>query len=69
MSELGSPFVFKLDAGKVIKGWDQGITGMKARGKRTLIIPSDLAYGERSAGELIPPDATLVFDIELLDVR
>jgi FKBP-type peptidyl-prolyl cis-trans isomerase FkpA len=63
-------FNFQLGAGRVIKGWDQGVLGMKVGGKRTLIIPGDLAYGKRGAGNgLIPPDAILVFDIELLNVK
>jgi FKBP-type peptidyl-prolyl cis-trans isomerase len=65
----GEPFSFKLGARQVISGWDQGVAGMKVGGARTLVIPSDLAYGSRGAGGVIPPNATLVFDVELLDVR
>jgi FKBP-type peptidyl-prolyl cis-trans isomerase FkpA len=65
----GEPFEFKLGAGMVIRGWDQGVAGMKIGGKRTLIIPSELGYGSRGAGSAIPPNATLVFDVELLAVR
>lgn len=65
----GEPFSFKLGARQVISGWDQGVAGMKVGGQRTLVIPSDLAYGARGAGGVIPPNATLVFDVELLDVR
>jgi FKBP-type peptidyl-prolyl cis-trans isomerase FkpA len=64
------PLVFPLGAGKVIKGWDQGVAGMKVGGKRTLIIPSELAYGKRGAGGgAIPADTDLIFDVELLDVK
>ena len=63
------PFEFPLGAGKVIKGWDQGVVGMKVGGKRTLIIPSEMAYGKRGAGGMIPADADLIFDVELLDVK
>ncbi len=62
-------FKFKLGAGQVIKGWDQGVQGMKVGGKRTLIIPSSLGYGTRGSGGAIPPNATLVFDIELMKVQ
>lgn len=68
--DRGEPLDFALGAGRVIKGWDQGVAGMKVGGKRTLIIPSDLAYGKRGAGGgVIPPDSDLIFDVELLDVK
>ena len=65
----GEPFSFKLGGGQVIRGWDQGVAGMKVGGTRTLVIPSELGYGQRGAGGAIPPNATLLFDVELLDVK
>jgi FKBP-type peptidyl-prolyl cis-trans isomerase FkpA len=63
------PFGFSLGQGQVIRGWDEGVAGMKIGGKRTLIIPADMGYGARGAGGVIPPNAALVFDVELLEVR
>ena len=67
--DRNEPFTFRLGAGEVIRGWDEGVAGMKVGGRRTLTIPADMGYGARGAGGVIPPNATLLFDVELLDVR
>ena len=65
----GQPFRFVVGAGQVIKGWDQGVLGMQAGGRRRLTIPADLAYGDHGAGDVIPPGATLVFDVDLVGIE
>ena len=67
--DRGEPFDFPIGQGSVIKGWDEGVTGMRVGGTRMLVIPPDLAYGHRGAGGVIPPNATLKFEVELLELR
>ncbi|MGA0596275.1 FKBP-type peptidyl-prolyl cis-trans isomerase [Enterovirga sp. CN4-39] len=67
--DRGQPFSFPIGQGRVIRGWDEGVATMKVGGRRTLIIPAELGYGARGAGGVIPPGATLIFDVELLGVR
>lgn len=68
-ADRNDPFVFNLGAGQVIRGWDDGVDGMKIHGKRRLIIPPDMGYGSHGAGGVIPPNAILIFDVELLGVK
>lgn len=67
--DRGQPFGFKIGTGQVIRGWDEGVATMKVGGKRTLILPPELGYGASGAGGVIPPNATLIFDVELLEIR
>lgn len=67
--DRGLPFETQIGVGMVIPGWDQGVLGMKIGGKRKLVVPPELAYGEQGAGEVIPPNSTLIFELELLDIK
>jgi FKBP-type peptidyl-prolyl cis-trans isomerase FkpA len=67
--DRGQPFSFQLGAGRVIRGWDEGVAGMLVGERRILIIPANMGYGARGAGRVIPPNATLVFDVELIEIR
>ena len=67
--DRGQPFEFELGAGKVIKGWDEGVQGIKVGGKRKLMIPPELGYGARGAGRVIPPNSELIFEVELLGIK
>src|SRR5438128_4292735 len=67
--DRGQPFDFPLGGGRVIRGWDEGVAGMRVGGRRTLVIPPEMAYGSHGAGGVIPPDATLIFEVELVAVR